>query len=1258
MALNKWTFLRFVIGRKRTRRWEWRERRALICTARNKAEGIFDADWYLAVYPDVRDQRADPAHHFVHHGAAENRRPGPSFDPQFYTEVYPDVLASGENPLLHYIRKGRAEGRAPNSAAPGAPRQFSLRHEIVKDFAPDFPVEETAVLFVHAPDGRLGSGVLPWIKLLRASSIPVVLVVAAGIPVDFGDIECEAAAAIVVCDVPASNFVAWSQAIALFPELWRSRILYLVDDSLVPVANGTRFAALIARVRGSAADIVGLTARQARGRQLDGHFLALRQAALASWPFQLLVRDSVSGVKGEIDNRLWKSSFTARMQGAGLSIETLYAELDAKGPLAAAWSELTAQGCPLAFLPPPGGEGGRSHRPAALLAHPALPVGRTAHRPPRIAYFGPWNYESGLGEASREMFCALRQTGYPLNAYPIARPFHVHALVGPALAVTDFVGEADIAIVHLNPDNWHMLTPVQREVIRTARRRIGYWVWETDRVPPGWQAELGSVDRVWAPSSYCAEVFARDIGVPVDVVPHPVPLPALTDIPRLRDRENVSGRFGIAPGRRVILFVFDGASYLVRKNPLALIRAFAASGLGARGWTLLLKTKNLNDRPEAAAALESLVRATPEVQLLVVSLDADDLALLLEAADIYASPHCSEGFGLTVAEAMARGKPVVATDFGGTRDFLDATCGYPVKADPWTLEEDHGHYLAGHGWARIDETALTVALIRAADAVEAGEWVPGSILATAARARIVERLSHDAVAEAVRQGIAAALAAPGGDEVAPPSSPRSQPPPLLPRIDVSRASSFASARPARTIIPVCLGPDMRPLGPLPEADERAWYFIAPADAKLAPRALAIARAAIAARPDVSLFYADDVAPNAEPLDRVRLKPDFDPTLLAVQDYIGAPVIVRASLARAVGGLDPERGSAALYDFVWRMAGKGGVTRIPEVLIAHDGARRAVSTEQRQEVVGALSRYFDHAFDDAGQLVRRLDPDTMPSVTLVIPTRRAPLPRSGIGTHIERLLEAIARTDWPMDRLTVLVGDDIEDIPAWATRLWPFALHRIVTPRASGEPFNYAAKMNHLWRATDSEQIVLLNDDVLPHEPGWLKALQTFALDRNVGAVGALLLYEGGAIQHAGIFPSLRIAVHAWLGMPADAPTYQGWAMCQRRWSMVTGAVFATRRSLLERLGGFDERLTLEFNDIDLCLRMRSLGHAVVYNPAARFTHTEKASRGSSPPPAAEAALFLSRWSDWLARDPASHPGYATNRIEVVPAIDPKVWYAG
>ena len=142
-----------------------------------------------------------------------------------------------------------------------------------------------------------------------------------------------------------------------------------------------------------------------------------------------------------------------------------------------------------------------------------------------------------------------------------------------------------------------------------------------------------------------------------------------------------------------------------------------------------------------------------------------------------------------------------------------------------------------------------------------------------------------------------------------------------------------------------------------------------------------------------------------------------------------------------------------------------------------------------------------------------------------------------------------------------------------------------------------------------------------------------------------------------MFPAFRTAAHAWAGWPASAKTYQDWAVAQREWSMVTGAIFATRRSVLEQLNGFDEKFSLEFNDVDLCLRIRNLGYRIVYNPEAEFTHAEKASRGETLPPGAEVALFLSRWSEWLRVDPASHPGLAQNRVDLAPEPEPGAWYS-
>ena len=190
-----------------------------------------------------------------------------------------------------------------------------------------------------------------------------------------------------------------------------------------------------------------------------------------------------------------------------------------------------------------------------------------------------------------------------------------------------------------------------------------------------------------------------------------------------------------------------------------------------------------------------------------------------------------------------------------------------------------------------------------------------------------------------------------------------------------------------------------------------------------------------------------------------------------------------------------------------------------------------------------------------------------------------------------------------------------------------------------------------------EVAVLLNNDTDVIEPDWLRELVSHAIRPNVGAVGAKLLYPDRTIQHAGTIGGIfGTSVHAWLGRREGAPTYQDWAITQREWSIVTGAVFATRRSVLERIGGFDEGFSLEFNDIDLCLKIRSAGLRIVCTPFAEMIHSEKASRGETQPPGDQLALFLSRWHRWLDDDPAFHPHMRRDMLDLAPRVTQDDWF--
>ncbi|MCC8391801.1 glycosyltransferase [Paraburkholderia sp. MMS20-SJTR3] len=435
-----------------------------------------------------------------------------------------------------------------------------------------------------------------------------------------------------------------------------------------------------------------------------------------------------------------------------------------------------------------------------------------------------------------------------------------------------------------------------------------------------------------------------------------------------------------------------------------------------------------------------------------------------------------------------------------------------------------------------------------------------------------------------------------------------------------------------------------------------WYVLSDAGTEItAEFGPALQREAMG-RPDIGIFYVDQRLRREKALD---LRPDFDLALLLAYDYIGLPIAVQANVLTKLLPSATKCGAAFSYAVLLE-AVKAGVpiSRIAEILATRDKRYQQIPTQDRQRVIEDwLGQDRTHFALKPGiapyalQLTRNAN--EMPPVTLCIPTRQGrPATENGAAQNrpfITGLLETIARLDYPMDRLHVIVGDDLPDGSAYANRPWPFELTRIVTTRAPGEPFNYAKKMNQLWRLSQTEQVVLMNDDITSESTDWLQALLTFSMQEDVGGTGARLLYPNGTLQHAGMAGGLiSTCAHTWLGCPADQPTYQDWAIVHREWSMVTGAVFATRRSVLEEINGFDEVFTLEFNDVDMCLRLKMLGYRIVYTPHAELVHHEKASRGETAPPGTDLNRFLKRWRTYLYNDPMFNPNLDRQSLSLRP----------
>lgn len=213
-------------------------------------------------------------------------------------------------------------------------------------------------------------------------------------------------------------------------------------------------------------------------------------------------------------------------------------------------------------------------------------------------------------------------------------------------------------IVHTPPPHFRYLT-------HGRAMNIGLTAWETQQLPRGWSEALKRVDEIWVPSGFCRRAFEPAAKVPVIVMPHPVAVPS-------------TGTAKSFPGIPDDLILFGSVpQWSDRKNPDGLVRSFVRAFRGRRdvGLALKLGYRLGAARAEVEATLTRLTRGfgpwrAPPVYLIADELEDELMARFYDRLDVYVSLHRAEGFGLCLAQAMARGKPVVATGYSGNMEFM------------------------------------------------------------------------------------------------------------------------------------------------------------------------------------------------------------------------------------------------------------------------------------------------------------------------------------------------------------------------------------------------------------------------------------------------------------------------------------------------------------------------------------------------------------------------------------------------------------
>jgi GT2 family glycosyltransferase/glycosyltransferase involved in cell wall biosynthesis len=234
------------------------------------------------------------------------------------------------------------------------------------------------------------------------------------------------------------------------------------------------------------------------------------------------------------------------------------------------------------------------------------------------------------------------------------------------MSVADWVVDGprfDTNIFLINADLFPYLPFKLEDDFSVGRRNIGYWAWELSKWPAEFELALDMVDEVWAISEFVAESVKTRARVPVITMPNAVTVPQLGEgFTKLR--------YGLPEDSFVFYFSFDAASHLDRKNPVAVVRAFNVA-FPDRGTKvhLLLKTMNVEPGAPLWEELQKEAAGNTHITILTDRMSREEVLGLNVACDAFVSLHRSEGFGRCVAEAMAYGKPVIVTNYSGTRDF-------------------------------------------------------------------------------------------------------------------------------------------------------------------------------------------------------------------------------------------------------------------------------------------------------------------------------------------------------------------------------------------------------------------------------------------------------------------------------------------------------------------------------------------------------------------------------------------------------------
>lgn len=451
-----------------------------------------------------------------------------------------------------------------------------------------------------------------------------------------------------------------------------------------------------------------------------------------------------------------------------------------------------------------------------------------------------------------------------------------------------------------------------------------------------------------------------------------------------------------------------------------------------------------------------------------------------------------------------------------------------------------------------------------------------------------------------------------------------------------------------------------------------WMALLDHDDLLSEHALFWVAQQIVTNSEVGLIYSDE-----DKLDQSGrrydpyFKPDWNPDLFLSHNMICHLSVYRIDLVKSVGGFRKDYEGAQDYDLALRCTEQltpQQIVHISRVLYhwrSHPGSTALAGSEKNYALLAgerALNDHFDRAQITAKAALLNFGmyrakyaiSAPAPLVSLIIPTR------NGL-TLLKQCIESIlVKTTYK--NYEILIVNNNSDDPNTLAYFTSLAKYKRIRVIHDDRAFNFSALNNAAVKQARGEYIGLINNDIEVISPTWLHEMVSLAIQPGVGAVGARLWYPDDTLQHGGCITGIGgVAGHSHKHLSRGHFGYFARAQLIQTLSVVTAACLVVKKSIYQEVGGLDEvNLTVAFNDVDFCLRVREAGYRNIWTPYAELYHHESATRGHEDTPEKELrfeneALYMkTRWGNSLMHDPAYSPNLTLNHEDFSLAWPPRV----